>query len=956
VKLNFFLKPFLIEFFIVKVGFFFEKSIVKPYFWEELKILTMKKLITLLLLCCFAFVQNGNSQIFPAVEEKQSIEDITIPNEVIVRLAENKHVNDILNRLPANYNLQVDRLLSSPTNIWLLNFDENAVSVDHIVRELNNLQDVLVSQPNTYVELREAPDDPLYGNQWQHQNINSEEAWDITTGGSSATGEDVVVCIIESANVIGHPDLVGNHWTNTAEVVDGTDTDGNGYIDDINGWNVATGNDDIGTGGHGTSVAGMIGAVGNNDLGVAGANWNVKMMVVAGYNQPFTQANIVEAYTYPLQARILWNNTDGAEGAFVVATNASWGVDQGDPNDYPIWCGFYDDLGAAGILNCGATTNQNLNVDVEGDVPTACASDYMVSVTATNIDDIIDFAGYGATTIDVGAPGSGIYTTNNSGYGTTSGTSFASPLTAGVIGLMYSIPCESFMTIVKNDPQGAADIVRQALFDGVDIIPELDGLVVTGGRINVKNAIDILMAEVCIVNDNDLGVIEINQPENGILTTAEEVEITISNFGFNTQSNFDVSYEVDSGTPVVETFAGSIASGETQTYTFTQTVDMSNVGQTYSITASTELTGDEDTSNDTTTKEVTHLEADDLGVIAITAPESGSDLTATETITVDITNFGGATQSDFEVSYTIDGGTPVTETVSGPLTTGETISYNFTQTGDFSALGDYEVTATTSLPGDVDPSNDSVTEIITKFSCQPTANCTDGDGLTKFILEEVNVNPITCTTNGYMDYTSEIATLDAEIGAYTATGRSGFGNNQFSGWIDYNDNGIFETAEQIFTNIPGGSANADFPIPFTIPADALNGQHLLRVRGKWASGTGDLNDPCSDLQWGSTVDFSVNIINGTLSSDDITINLADFIVVSHDDNLFEAILNTNQMIDDEVSIKVFNVLGQKIISDAIEPENGKYVYNIDMKTKSSGVYLVRVGTKTFGKVKRIVVR
>lgn len=916
----------------------------------------MKKLITFLLLSCFAVVHQGNAQIFPATEERQSIEDITIPNEVIVRLAEGKHASDIINRLPANYNLQIDRLISPPTNIWLLNFDENAATVAAVVRELNNLSDVVVSQPNTYVELREAPDDPLYGNQWHHDNINSEEAWDITTGGSSASGEDVVVCIIESADVMGHPDLVGNHWTNTAEVSDGTDTDGNGYIDDINGWNVATGNDDIGTGGHGTSVAGMIGAVGNNDLGVAGANWDVKMMVVAGHNQPFTQANIVEAYTYPLEARILWNDTEGAEGAFVVSTNASWGVDGADPDDYPLWCGFYDDLGAAGILNCGATTNSNQNVDVVGDMPTACGSDYMVSVTATNIDDIIDFAGYGATTIDVGAPGSGIYTTNNGGYGTTSGTSFASPLTAGVIGLMYSIPCESFMTLVKDDPQGAADIVRQALFDGVDVIPELDGLVVTGGRINVKNAIDILMAEVCIVNDNDVGVIEINQPESGILTNAEEIEITISNFGFDAQSNFDVSFEVDGGTPVVETFTGTIASGETATYTFTETVDMSTVGQTYSITASTDLTGDEDTSNDATTKEVTHLEADDLGVVAITAPESGSDLTATETITVDITNFGGATQTDFEVSYTIDGGAPVTETVAGPIETGETISYSFTQTGDFSDLGDYEVTATTLLPGDVDPSNDSITEIITKFSCQPTANCSDGDGLTKFILEDLSVNPITCSTDGYMDYTSEIATLDAEVGAYTATGRSGFADNIFSGWIDYNDNGIFEPSEQIFSNIPGAAANVDFPIPFTIPADALNGQHLMRVRGKYESGTGDLNDPCSDLQWGSTVDFSVNIINGTLSTADNAINLADFIVVSHSDNLFEAILTTNQIINDEVSIKVFNVTGQEIISDVIEPDNGKYIYNIDMKTKSSGVYLVRVGTNSFGKVKRFVVR
>lgn len=916
----------------------------------------MNKLITSLLLTCFAVVYQGNGQIFPVTEERQSIEDITIPNEVIVRLVEGRNASEILNKLPENYNLNIDRLLSKPTNIWLLNFDKNAATVEKMVHELNNLSEVIVSQPNTYVELRQVPNDPQYGNQWQHDNIDSEDAWDITTGGTSATGEDVVVCIIESANVMGHPDLAANHWTNTAEVLDGTDTDGNGYIDDVNGWNVSTNNHNIGTGGHGTSVAGMIGAVGDNGVGVAGANWDIKMMVVAGHNAPLTQANIVEAYTYPLDARILWNTTNGTQGAFVVATNASWGIDGADPNNYPIWCGFYNDLGAAGILNCGATTNSNQNVDVVGDMPTACASDYMVSVTATNINDIIDFAGYGATTIDVGAPGSSIFTTSNSGYGTTSGTSFASPLTAGVIGLMYSIPCESFMTLVKNDPQGAADIVRQALFDGVDVIPALSGLLVTEGRINAKTAIDLLMAEVCIVNDNDLGVIEINQPGNGLLTNAEEIEITINNYGFDPQSNFDVSYEINGGTPVVETFTGTIASGNTATYTFTQTVDMSTVGQTYTITAATALVGDEDITNDATTKDVTHLEANDLGVIAITAPESGSDLTATETITVDITNFGGATQTNFDVSYIIDGGALVTETVPGPIETGETISYSFIQTADFSTLGNYEVTASTSLPGDVDPSNDSVTEIITKFSCQPTSDCSDGDGLTKFILEQISVNPIICTTNGYIDHTAEEAILDAQIGGYTATGRSGFGSNVFSGWIDYNDNGIFESSEQIFSNIPGAAANVDFPIPFSIPANALNGQHLMRVRGKWSSATGNLNDPCADLGWGSTVDFSVNIINGTLSSNDTILNLADFIIVSHDDNLFEAILTTNKLIDDEVTIRVFNTLGQEITSGTIEPNNGKYLYNLNMKNTSSGVYLVRVGTKNFGKVQRIVVK
>lgn len=919
----------------------------------------MKKIIPLLTLFSFVLLFSqlnyAQTEQVSNSENPTSFEDILIPNEVIVRLQKGGNAERIVDQMPPNYEFQIDRLLSAPTDIWLFTFNDQVVQVNQVIRDLKNLTEVFQAQVNTLVDLREAPNDPLYGNQWHHQNINSEEAWDITTGGLSATNDDIVICIIESANVMGHPDLVGNHWTNTAEVYDGTDTDGNGYIDDVNGWNVSTNNDNIGTGGHGTSVAGMMGAVGNNGVGVAGANWDVKMMVVAGYAQPFTQANIVEAYTYPLSARLLWNSTDGAEGAFVVATNASWGVDFGDPNNYPIWCGFYDDLGQAGIINCGATTNQNVNVDIVGDVPTACPSNYMVGVAATNINDT-SASGYGPNTINVAAPGTGIYTTNNSGYGTTSGTSFASPLTAGVIGLMYSIPCESFMTIVKADPQGAADIVMQALYDGVDQSAHLMTRVITGGRINSKNAIDILMEAVCVVNDNDVGVINMNQPMDGLLSENETIEITIRNFGLNTQSNFDVTYQIDGGTIITETFTGSIESATNETFTFSSTADLSTVGETYSITASTALAIDDDTSNDAFTKEVTHLFPDDIGVSDLLEPVSGSGLSNAETITIEITNYGGVSQSNFDVSYAIDGNPAVTETVTGPLGVGETIEYSFTQTADFSTIGDYIVTATTLLAGDADPGNDSLTVTITHAVCQPQSNCNSGDGLTRFILEEINLPTITCSGNGYIDLTQHAATLDAEVGEYTATIRTGFSNQQFSAWIDFNDNGVFEPSEQIFSNVAVASSNTDYDVTFTIPADAFNGDHIMRVRGKWGSGSGDLNDPCANLQWGNTVDFTATIINGTLNTNDFGLTDSEFVVVSQGNNQFQAILTTTNQTDMDINLSVFNVLGQRVLLSALENNNGRYTYSLNMNSFSSGVYLVRAGSNSQGKVKRIIVK
>jgi hypothetical protein len=250
----------------------------------------------------------------------------------------------------------------------------------------------------------------------------------------------------------------------------------------------------------------------------------------------------------------------------------------------------------------------------------------------------------------------------------------------------------------------------------------------------------------------------------------------------------------------------------------------------------------------------------------------------------------------------------------------------------------------------------AITVTINNTACQPESDCTDGDGLTKFVLAEINLPNIVCVGNGYIDNTMHVATLDASIGNYSAVIRSGFSNQQFSAWIDYNDNGVFEPSEQIFQNVVVGTANADVNVPFTIPSDALNGDHLMRVRGKWATGSGTLNDPCADLQYGNTVDFTATIINGTLGINENLINLADFIVVSKGGNQFEAILATNEVLSEEVSIKVYSVLGQNLITDTVENSNGNYSYSIDMSGQASGVYFVRVGTKSFGKVQRFVVK
>lgn len=429
-----------------------------------------------------------------------------IEGEMLVQVEWKKNIRNVILKAPLDYKVELVKELSRPMRIFLISFDYNKISHKKFQSWLYKQNEVTIADYNYKVDVRSTiPNDPGFTSQWHHVNsndadIDSDLAWDITTGGTTATNDDIVVCMLEGGGGnLDHSDLTSNRWVNSYEIPnDNIDNDGNGYVDDYNGWNTVLNNDDYGTGGHGTNCLGMIGAKGNNGSDVAGANWDVKMMVVNMGS--LTQASVISAYTYPLVMRQMWNNTNGSQGAFVVATSASWGIDGANPSNYPLWCQFYDTLGHYGILNVGATTNQNLDVDVAGDMPTGCASDYMIGVGRTGDQDQTA-GGYGDQTIQLGAPGINVVTTSGtSGTTTTTGTSFSCPLTAGVIALAYSIPCPSFMTVVNSNPQNAADLVLQSLLSGTDPKPQLTSKFITGGRLNSFNTINNLMATVCSGN------------------------------------------------------------------------------------------------------------------------------------------------------------------------------------------------------------------------------------------------------------------------------------------------------------------------------------------------------------------------------------------------------------------------------------------------------------------------
>lgn len=453
---------------------------------------------------------------------------------------------------------------------------------------------------------------------------------------------------------------------------------------------------------------------------------------------------------------------------------------------------------------------------------------------------------------------------------------------------------------------------------------------------------------------NDIGVATVDQPEDGLLTDSEVITVTVFNAGEAGQANFEVNYQIDGGDIITETFISNIAPQGYESFTFTQTADLSVVGQTYEIKAFTSLTSDEDPTNDAVIKNVTHYGPTDLGVVAMIAPSTGENLSIDEQVSISIKNFGTEEQSDFDVSYDADG-MIVSEVVSGPLAFGETLDYIFSASADLSELGMHHIKAYTSLTGDTDMDNDTIHKLVVNSNCIPAADCANDHEIARIQLGTID-NETGCSENGYGDYVDQMTDL-VRNATHDFTMSASYGNQWVKVWIDFNDDFVYDVDEVVTSfEMADGQSSGDYTQTeeLVIPADAELGEHLMRVKMSWIVPIGDA-DACNDIaEGGETEDYMVNI-QSFVGLEEAPFENAEMIVANMGNNQFRVIMNAAETTE-PLRIDVHNTMGQCLLHNRVIKANDTYNYDIDMSYAQPGLYIIRFGTDEYGKVKKILVK
>jgi subtilisin family serine protease len=425
-------------------------------------------------LLVFLFLFSSN--VLGMVGNNVQIQTSNVANGVLVKFKTNVSNSGKINSLSSAGLKEMEkfRLVPGLTHAQVL----SGQTLEETMQTLRANPNVEYVEPNYIVTVQETlPNDPqfpsLYGlhNTVSDADIDAPEAWDIQTG-----SPEVVIAVIDSGVDYTHEDLQGNIWTNPGEIPDnGIDDDGNGYVDDYRGWDFANDdNDPMDDHFHGTHVAGTIAAVGNNGIGVTGINWKAKIMPLkflgAGGNGGLDAAIRAIEYAVSMGAQI---------------SNNSWGA----PVESQALREAIANAERMGHLFVAAAGNDSSDNDTKPTFPASFDLPNIISVAATDRNDkIAAFSNYGATAVDLGAPGVDIISLSpDNGYRSLNGTSMASPHVAGAAGLLLA-----------QDPSLSYAELKAALLNNVDPTPALQGITTSGGRLNVFKALTSLTGQVRI--------------------------------------------------------------------------------------------------------------------------------------------------------------------------------------------------------------------------------------------------------------------------------------------------------------------------------------------------------------------------------------------------------------------------------------------------------------------------
>lgn len=318
----------------------------------------------------------------------------------------------------------------------------------------------------------------MYGDASSPANQYGSQAAEAWAAGHTACN-GVLVGVIDEGIYFNHADLSANIWTNPYDPVDGVDNDGNGYVDDVRGWDFDGNSSNINSGGanddHGTHVSGTIAGVGGNGIGVAGVCWSGVKLISGRFlgRRGGTTANAIKAVDY-------FTDLKTRHGLNIVATNNSWGGG-GFSQALQDAIGRAD---AAGILFIAAAGNSGANNDTTASYPSNYPNANIIAVAAlASNGTLATYSQYGATTVDICAPGSGVYSTVpvsskgtlSSGYASYSGTSMATPHVTGAAALYAS-----------SHPGASAANIKSAILGSVTPTASCNGKVSTNGRLNAS--------------------------------------------------------------------------------------------------------------------------------------------------------------------------------------------------------------------------------------------------------------------------------------------------------------------------------------------------------------------------------------------------------------------------------------------------------------------------------------